>query len=59
MRPAWRRTSVAIDVGLLAAGVGLWTVLSLRPVQQLWLGVKLGLLLVYIVGPAKPVTRCF
>ena len=49
MRAAWRRTSVAIDVGLLAAGIGLWTVLSLHPVQQPWLGVKLGLLLVYIV----------
>lgn len=49
MRPAWRRASVAIDTLLLAAGAGLWTMLSLHPVQQPWLGVKLGLLLVYIV----------
>ena len=49
MRPAWRHTSVVIDTGLLAAGVGLWTMLSLHPAQQPWLGAKLGLLLVYIV----------
>jgi uncharacterized membrane protein SirB2 len=49
MRPAWRHTSVAIDVCLLAAGVGLWTMLALNPMRQHWLGVKLGLLLVYIV----------
>ncbi len=49
MRPAWRQTSMAIDTGLLAAGVGLWTMLSLHPVQQPWLGVKLGLLLIYIL----------
>ena len=49
MRPAWRHTSVVIDTGLLAAGVGLWTMLSLHPAQQPWLGSKLSLLLVYIV----------
>ena len=49
MRPVWRHTSVAIDVCLMAAGIGLWTMLSLHPAQQPWLGVKLVLLLVYIV----------
>lgn len=49
MRPAWRHTSVAIDVCLTTAGIGLWTMLSLNPAQQHWLGVKLALLLVYIV----------
>ena len=49
MHPAWRHTSVAIDVCLLAAGITLWTMLALHPARQHWLGVKLGLLLVYIV----------
>ena len=49
MRPAWRHTSVAIDDGLLAAGIGLWTMLALHPAPQHWLGVKLAMLLVYIV----------
>lgn len=49
MRPAWRHASVAIDICLLAAGIGLWTMLSLHPAHQHWLGAKLGLLLVYIV----------
>lgn len=49
MRPAWRHLSVAIDVCLLAAGIGLWTLLALHPARQQWLGVKLVLLLVYIV----------
>jgi uncharacterized membrane protein SirB2 len=49
MRPAWRHTSVAIDIGLLCAGIGLWTMLALNPVRQHWLAAKLALLLVYIV----------
>jgi uncharacterized membrane protein SirB2 len=49
MRPAWRHTSVAIDVCLMSAGIGLWTLLALHPARQHWLGVKLVLLLVYIV----------
>ena len=49
MRSGWWHTSVAIDVCLMAAGIGLWTMLSLHPAQQPWLGVKLVLLLVYIV----------
>lgn len=49
MQARWRWLSVAIDVPLLAAGVGLWTLLGLDPLQQTWLGVKLALLVVYIV----------
>jgi uncharacterized membrane protein SirB2 len=49
MRPLWRRLTAAIDTLLLAAGVGLWTVLQLNPVASPWLGVKLLLLPVYIV----------
>ena len=49
MRPFWRRLSVAIDVLLLAAGASLWALLGLHPLRQSWLGVKLVLLVVYIV----------
>lgn len=49
MQARWRWLSVAIDVPLLAAGVGLWTLLDYHPLQQTWLGVKLVLLVVYIV----------
>ena len=49
MRPFWRYLSVAIDVLLLAAGTSLWALLGLHPVRNAWLGVKLGLLVVYIV----------
>lgn len=44
-----RRASVAIDTVLLAAGATLWTLLGLHPLRDTWLGVKLVLLLVYIV----------
>lgn len=47
---AWARgLSVGIDTLLLAAGVMLWTLLGLHPVRDPWLGVKLLLLLAYIV----------
>lgn len=49
MRPTWRRLSVAIDVLLLSAGAGLWALLGHHPLQQTWLGLKLVLLVVYIV----------
>ena len=49
MQAGWRRLSVAIDVLLLTAGIGLWTLLELHPLQQSWLGLKLVLLVVYIV----------
>jgi uncharacterized membrane protein SirB2 len=41
--------SVAIDTLLLTTGALLWAMLGLHPLQQTWLGVKLALLLVYIV----------
>lgn len=47
---AWaRRTSVAIDTALLAAGVALWTMLRMHPLRDAWLGAKFGWLLLYIV----------
>lgn len=49
MRPAWRRLSYGIDTWLLAAGISLWWLLRLNPVTSPWLGVKLLLLMVYIV----------
>lgn len=49
MQPLWRRLTAGIDTLLLAAGIGLWTVLQLHPVSSPWLGVKLLLLPVYIV----------
>jgi uncharacterized membrane protein SirB2 len=49
MARAWRLLSYGIDTLLLAAGVTLWTVLSLNPVDSPWLGVKLMLLVLYIV----------
>jgi uncharacterized membrane protein SirB2 len=49
LRLTWRAASVLVDTCLLAAGVTLWTVLQLNPSTSPWLGVKLALLLVYIV----------
>ena len=45
----WRRLSVLIDIALLGAGASLWAILSLNPVHNTWLGMKLVLLVVYIV----------
>ncbi len=49
MQRQWRYLSVAIDVALLLAGTSLWALLGYHPLQQAWLGVKLVLLLVYVV----------
>lgn len=48
---AWpaRRASVLIDTVLLGCGLALWAMLGLNPARDAWLGVKLGLLLAYIV----------
>lgn len=47
---AWaRRLAPGIDTLLLGAGCTLWWLLQFNPLQDLWLGVKLVLLLVYIV----------
>ena len=49
IRPSLRALSVAIDSLLLAAGVTLWSLLSLQPLRDAWLGSKLALLVLYIV----------
>lgn len=49
MTGAWRRMSVAVDVVLLIAGALLWATMSHNPMREPWLGVKLLLLLVYIM----------
>lgn len=48
IRPGWRRTSEVIDSALLTAGASLWWLLQLNPLHTPWLGLKLGLLVVYI-----------
>lgn len=50
--PMQRRTrvvSMVFDTALLCAGVSLWWLLKLHPLQQPWLGTKLALLVAYIV----------
>jgi uncharacterized membrane protein SirB2 len=49
MARPWRLSSYMVDTLLLAAGVTLWAILSIDPVSSPWLGVKLMLLVVYIV----------
>lgn len=49
MARAARLGSIAIDTVLLAAGASLWSLLGLNPIRDTWLGVKLILLLAYIV----------
>lgn len=49
MRSPWRWLSYCIDTLLLSAGVTLWAILSLNPVESPWLGTKLLLLLLYVV----------
>jgi uncharacterized membrane protein SirB2 len=49
MRPFIKRASMVIDTALLAAGATLWTLLQLNPLHNTWLGVKLMLLVVYVV----------
>lgn len=44
-----RLATYGIDTLLLSAGISLWWLLGLNPARELWLGVKLLLLLVYIV----------
>lgn len=48
LRQAWRRASEGVDTALLIAGAGLWWLLQLNPLHTPWLGLKLGLLVVYI-----------
>jgi len=49
LRTTLRLASVAIDTALLAAGAALWSLLSLDPLRDAWLGMKLLLLVLYIV----------
>lgn len=49
MQARWRWLSVGIDTLLMAAGLSLWGLLQFNPTTDTWLGVKLILLLVYIV----------
>lgn len=49
MRSTVRYASYGIDTVLLGAGLSLWLMLGLNPLQQSWLAIKLSLLLVYIV----------
>ncbi len=49
IQPKWRWISVGIDVVLMSAGLMLWALLQLNPLVDHWLGVKLALLVVYIV----------
>jgi len=49
MQPVWRWISVGIDVVLMSAGLTLWALLQFNPMVDHWLGVKLVLLVVYIV----------
>lgn len=44
-----RVASMLIDTALLTAGATLWAVLSLNPVRDGWLGLKLLLVVAYIV----------
>lgn len=49
MTPPLRLTSIVIDTLLLTAGVTLWALLSLQPLRDAWLGMKLALLVVYVM----------
>jgi uncharacterized membrane protein SirB2 len=54
---ALRIGSVVIDTLLLAAGVTLWALLQLNPLRETWLGVKLVLLVAYIVLGSEALKR--
>lgn len=49
MQARWRWLSVGIDTLLMTAGLTLWGLLQFNPTRDTWLGVKLILLLAYIV----------
>lgn len=58
IRASWRKLSYAIDTALLAAGLTLWFMLRLNPIQDPWLGVKLALLAFYVVAGSMAMKRC-
>lgn len=45
---AWRIGSVLVDTLLFAAGLTLWALLQLNPLEQPWLPTKLALLVLYV-----------
>jgi uncharacterized membrane protein SirB2 len=49
LQPAARWGSVLIDTVLMATGIALWVLMQHHPLREPWLGLKLVLLLVYIV----------
>ena len=49
LRIGVRITVIAVDSALLAAGSLLWVMSGLNPARDTWLGVKLGLLVVYVL----------
>jgi uncharacterized membrane protein SirB2 len=49
MQKNWRMLSVWIDTLLMCAGVTLWISMNHNPFKEGWFGIKLGLLLTYIV----------
>jgi len=53
-----RVASVAIDTLLLVAGATLWSLLSLQPLRDAWLGAKLALLVLYVVLGTLALKRC-
>jgi uncharacterized membrane protein SirB2 len=57
LAPLPRVASVVIDTALFAAGVSMWVALGLNPLHDHWLGVKLVLLVVYVVLGAWALRR--
>lgn len=49
LRAGLRVAVVAVDTALLVAGSLLWVMLGLNPARDTWLGVKLGLLVGYVL----------
>jgi uncharacterized membrane protein SirB2 len=56
-RRGLRLTVIGIDTALFLAGISLWWMLHLRPDRETWLGIKLLLILAYIVLGALALRR--
>lgn len=57
LAPWLRRSSALLDTLLLASGVALWSMLSLQPVRDAWLGTKLLWIVAYIVFGSMALKR--
>ena len=57
MQSRCRKLSYAIDTLLLVAGLTLWLILRLNPMRDSWFGVKLLLLVLYIVAGSLALKR--